>query len=82
MLRVDVPFAVHSLQDPAEAAREKGDLKTAARLLDSLCKLTGAFEEHNHQKHGIKSEAEAEAIRDKLKQRGMNFDVVNAPSPN
>ena len=32
MLRVDVPFAVHSAQDPPEAAREK-----------SLGKLTGAF---------------------------------------
>ena len=53
--------------------------KSAVKALESLGKLTGAFEKHNHQKHGIKSEAEAEAIRDKLKQRGVNFEFVNAP---
>ena len=49
---------------------------------DKLLKMLGEYEAHNHQKHGIKSDAEAEAIRDKLKQRGMTFDVIHAPSTN
>jgi len=77
-LDIDADWLKDQLQDCYAAAREKGDLKSAAKLLDSLGKLTGAFEKHNHQKHGIKSDAEAEAIREKLKQRGF---VFNVPSP-
>ena len=79
-LDLDAMWLKDQLQDCYACAREKGDLKSAVKALESLGKLTGAFEKHNHQKKGIKTEAEAEAIREKLKQRGVNFEFVNAPS--
>ena len=81
-LNLDAVWLKDQLQDCYAAAREKGDLKSAVKALESLGKLTGAFEKHNHQKQGIKSEAEAEAIREKLRQRGMVFERVNEPSEN
>ena len=68
-LDLDAIWLKDQLQDCYAAAREKGDVKSAVKALDSLGKLIGAFGKHNDQKLGIKSEAEAEAIRDKLKTR-------------
>lgn len=76
-LNLDNVWLKDQLQDCYAAAREKGDLKSAVKALESLGKLTGAFEKHNHQKQGIKSDAEAAAIREKLKQRGMTFETIN-----
>ncbi len=50
--------------------------------LDKLAKHLGLYLKDNEQKHGIKSEAEAEAIKDKLRQRGFNFEALNMPSGN
>jgi|GEM_PF-4298872 len=82
LLDLDAVWLRDQLQDCYAAAREKDDLKSAARLLESLGKLMGAFGKHNDQKKGITTQAEADSIRAKLKARGMNFDVVNAPSAN
>lgn len=79
-LDIDILWLKDQLQDCYAAAREKGDLKSAARLLESLGKMSGAYEKHNHQKQVIRSEAEADAVRAKLKQRGVNFEVVNSSS--
>lgn len=68
----------------AEVTTEIAEIELSDRVaaLDKLMKHTGQYLQDNKQKHGIKSEAEAEAIRDKLRQRGLNFDVVNTPSSN
>lgn len=68
----------------AEVTTEMVEIELSDRVaaLDKLMKHTGQYLQDNKQKHGIKSEAEAEAIRDKLKQRGLTFDVVNSPSSN
>ncbi len=50
--------------------------------LDKLMKHLGQYQQDNAQKHGIKSQAEADAIREKLKARGMVFEVANSPSDN
>jgi len=81
-LDLDALWLKDQMKDCYVAAREKGDLKSAARLLESLGKLIGAFGKHNDQKYGIKTEAEANALREKLRQRGMSFNAVNAPSGN
>ena len=81
-LDLDALWLRDQLQDCYAAAREKGDLKSAVKALDSLGKLIGAFGKHNDQKYSIKTDAEANALREKLKARGVNFDVTNLPSKN
>lgn len=81
-LDLDATWLKDQLQDCYTAAREKGDVKSAVKALDSLGKLIGAFEKHNEQKHGIETQAEAEAIRERLRQRGFNFDVNHLESKN
>lgn len=81
-LDLDALWLKDQMKDCYVAAREKGDLKSAARLLESLGKLTGAFGKHNDQKYGIKTDAEADALREKLKTRGVVFDIANPLSKN
>lgn len=77
-------FTVDGEEQVAEVTTEIAEVELSDRVaaLDKLMKHLGQYLQDNAQKHGIKSQAEADAIRDKLKQRGLNFEVVNAPSSN
>lgn len=69
----------------AEVTTEIAEIELSDRVaaLDKLMKHLGQYQKDNAQKHGIKSQAEADAIKEKLKQRGFNFDqVVTQPSSN
>ena len=61
--------------------REKGDIKTANKVLENIAKLLGYYEKHNKQKLDI-TPAEAEAIRERLKERGVNFEMLGDRSEN
>ena len=80
-LDLDAMWLKDQLQDCYACAREKGDLKSAVKALESLGKLTGAFEKHNHQKRPL-TPAEAEALRRRLRERGFDLDKVTSHSAN
>lgn len=81
-VEIDADWAIEQFVELYAEAREAKDRKSALKALESLGKVTGIYLKDNEQKHGIKSEAEADALRDKLRQRGFNLDAVNAPSSN
>lgn len=56
-------------------------LNDRVAALDKLMKHLGQYMKDNEQKFGIKSEAEADALREKLKARGLVFDIANPPVP-
>jgi len=56
-------------------------LNDRVAALDKLMKHLGQYMQDNQQKFGIKSEAEADALREKLKARGVVFDIANPPRP-
>lgn len=56
-------------------------LNDRVAAMDKLMKHLGQYMQDNQQKFGIKSEAEADALREKLKARGLVFDVANPPAP-
>lgn len=56
-------------------------LNDRVAALDKLMKHLGQYMQDNQQKFGVKSDAEADALREKLKQRGLVFDVANPPAP-
>lgn len=81
-LELSVEWTVDQFYDLYQTARNIGDFKNATKALENIAKILGAYLKDNEQKHGIKSQAEADAIREKLKARGMVFEVANAPSAN
>jgi hypothetical protein len=54
-------------------ALRKGDLAAALSALDKLAKFVGLYERDNKQKAGTDS---AEAIRERLRQRGIDVDTL------
>ena len=80
-IEIDIDWATDQFLDCYAAAREKGDIKTANKVLENIAKMLGGYEKHNKQKRDI-TPAEAEAIRQRLKERGVNFDRVNDRSGN
>lgn len=58
------------------------ELNSRDSALDKAAKILGLYIKDNEQKHGIKTDAEAEAIKEKLRQRGFDFTAVNMPSDN
>lgn len=79
---VSVEWCIDQFVDLYALARDIGDMKAANKAMENLAKIAGAYLKDNEQKHGIKTEAEAEAIKEKLRQRGFNFNAVNMPSDN
>ena len=80
-LELNIDWVIEQFFDCYVAAREKGELKAATKALENIGKMLGGYEKHNKQKRDI-TPAEAEAIRERLKERGVNFDRVNDRSGN
>jgi phage terminase small subunit len=74
-VQIDADEVVRRLDNLYYESLAKGDLTTAARCLEMLAKATGAFFEHNRQRNPRPlSLAEADALKEALRQRGFITD--------
>ena len=77
----DIDWVKDQFFDCYMAAREKGDERTAVKALANLAKILGAYEKHNAQTVP-QTQAEIDALKERLRARGVNLDVINARSSN
>jgi len=81
--KVDVDWSVDQFKECYKEAMEQGNVMAATKALTELCKIMGFYEKHNKQK--ILSAADAEALRERLKEKGMDLskmDRLLLPSSN
>jgi phage terminase small subunit len=74
---IDADWVVANFRNLHLEALAAKDYSAAARCLEALAKHTGAFREHNKQKHYTPEEIES--IKRRLEEYGMDFTCRNAP---
>lgn len=81
-LGIGVEWATEQFFDLYITARAQNNLKASNAALENIAKIFGAYEKHNHQRNKQPSAAEVEAIKERLKTRGIDVDRITAFSDN
>ena len=80
-LEIDSKWAMDQFKDTYIASRDKGDESTANKALVEMCKMMGFYEKHNKQKVPT-TQAEIDALKERLRSRGVDLDKVTHRSAN